>query len=639
MKRKLVIFLVFNFYNFFVFSQIKDLQKDSLSHIWGDYYFLNSSYEKSILKYQTTDDNLSIDRLRNLANSYILTDNLEEAVSIYEKITKSNKANVLDYYNYANLLPAGSDLAKEYREKAIKLPIIDKNNLDIESKVLPDEYVIENAKGNSEKGDHGLIFIDNKTESKVLFLSEQSNSKEIKTRSKKVNSKFPIYNFYEGNFNSETFLLEPTNSNLKNLNSKFQEGYGSYNPLNKTLYFTRSESRLDSNDSIQLNIYSTILDKRNKIKLILEKTDKYSNLHPSISSNNNRLYFSSNRPGGYGGMDIYYADLVDDKFSKPKNLGPDVNSEYNESFPYSYNDSILFYSSDKAGEGGKFNIYIATKVISNRWITKVLKNNVNSKSDDLSFGINQKLKIGFLSSDRKDGIGEDDIYAFKFNPRLAGVEDFYKYKFSDTLVVAKNSVLFNDLEFIHSIDPLQKLYKKTVKLKSLPKNGKVVFNENGTFLYKSEIDSIYKDSFTYVLKSELKNSEPIMVYLSTAKKQVNEIELKQFESVFFDFDKSDIISKYKERLDKVVEFLNKHPQVSLELSSYTDCRGSNSYNLRLSNRRNESVVNYIKNRVKNPERVSGKGYGEKGFINKGKCSKLSKTKHQENRRTDFKLKF
>tara|TARA_A100001015_G_scaffold305593_1_gene398555 strand:+ start:5109 stop:7028 length:1920 start_codon:yes stop_codon:yes gene_type:complete len=639
MKRKLVVFLVFNFYNFFVFSQIKDLQKDSLSHIWGDYYFLNSSYEKSILKYQTTDDNLSIDRLRNLANSYILTDNLEEAVSIYEKITKSNKANVLDYYNYANLLPAGSDLAKEYREKAIKLPIIDKNNLDIESKVLPDEYVIENAQGNSEKGDHGLIFIDNKTESKVLFLSEQSNSKEIKTRSKKVNSKFPIYNFYEGNFNSETFLLEPTNSNLKNLNSKFQEGYGSYNPLNKTLYFTRSDSRLDSNDSIQLNIYSTILDKRNKIKLILEKTDKYSNLHPSISSNNNRLYFSSNRPGGYGGMDIYYADLVDDKFSKPKNLGPDVNSEYNESFPYSYNDSILFYSSDKAGEGGKFNIYIATKVISNRWITNVLKDNVNSKSDDFSFGINQKLKIGFLSSDRKDGIGEDDIYAFKFNPRLAGVEDFYEYKFSDTLVVAKNSVLFNDLEFIHSIDPLQKLYKKTVKLKSLPKNGKVVFNENGTFLYKSEIDSIYKDSFTYVLKSELKYSEPIMVYLSTAKKQVNEIELKQFESVFFDFDKSHIISKYKQRLDKVVEFLNKHPQVSLELSSYTDCRGSNSYNLRLSNRRNASVVNYIKNRVKNPERVSGKGYGEKGFINKGKCSKLSKTEHQENRRTDFKLKF
>lgn len=639
MKKKLVVFLVFNFYNLFVFSQPKDLQKDSLSYVWGDYYFLNLDYKKSILEYKKGEGNLSIDRLRNLANSYILTNNLDEAIGIYEKITKSNIANVLDYYNYAKLLPSSSNLAKEYREKAIKLPIININNLDTESKVLPDEYVIKNSQGNSEKGDHGLIFIDNKIDSKVLFLSEQSNSKEIKTRSKKVKSKFPIYNFYEGNFNSETFLLERTNSKLKNLNSKFQEGYGSYNPLNKTLYFTRSESRLDSNDSIQLNIYSTILDKRNNIKLILEKTDKYSNLHPSISSKSNRLYFSSNRPGGYGGMDIYYVDLVDDKFSKPTNLGPDINSEYDESFPYLYNDSILFYSSDKANKGAKFNIYIAINVISNRWATDVLKDNINSKADDFSFGINQKSKIGFFSSDRKDGAGEDDIYAFKFNARLAGVEDFYEYKFSDTLVVAKNSVLFNDLEFIHSIDPLQKLYKKTVKLKSPPKNGTVVFNENGTFLYKSEIDSTYKDSFSYILKSELKSSEPIMVYLSSVEEQVNQIQLEQFESIFFDFDKSDILSKYKGKLDKVVEFLNKYPQVSLELSSYTDCRGSESYNLGLSNRRNKNVVNYIKNRVKNPKRVFGKGYGEKGLINKGNCSKVSKTMHQENRRTDFKLKI
>ena len=92
MKRKLVVFLVFNFYNFFVFSQIKDLQTDSLSYIWGDYYFLNSMFEKSILKYKTTEGNLSVDRLRNLANSYIITNNLLEAKGIYEKITKSEKA-------------------------------------------------------------------------------------------------------------------------------------------------------------------------------------------------------------------------------------------------------------------------------------------------------------------------------------------------------------------------------------------------------------------------------------------------------------------------------------------------------------------------------------------------------------------
>ena len=186
---------------------------------------------------------------------------------------------------------------------------------------------------------------------------------------------------------------------------------------------------------------------------------------------------------------------------------------------------------------------------------------------------------------------------------------------------------------------MQKLYKKTVILKSPPKSGNIVFNENGTFLYKSEIDSISKDSFSYVLKSELKNSEPITVHLRRLKKQVNEVELEQFESIFFDFDKSDILSKYKERLDKLIKFLNKHPQVSLELSSYTDCRGSDSYNLGLSNRRNKSVVNYIKSRIKNPERVSGKGYGEKNSLSKNSCFKTSETEHQKNRRTDFKLKF
>tara|TARA_B100000575_G_scaffold240497_1_gene203270 strand:+ start:247 stop:2166 length:1920 start_codon:yes stop_codon:yes gene_type:complete len=639
MKRKLVVFLVFNFYSLIVFSQTKDLQKDSLSFIWGDYYFLNSLHEKSIQKYKSIEDKLSIDRQRNLANSYILTNNLKGALDIYEKITNSNKASVQDYYNYANLLPAESNLGREYREKALKLPLASKKNLDINNKNLPDNYELKNLKGNTSKGDHGLIFIDNNINSKVLFLSEQSSSRNFKIRSKKVKSKFPIYNFYEGNFNSETFVIERIKSKLKNLNSKFQEGYGSYNALEKTLYFTRTESRLDSNDSIQLNIYSTILDKRNNIKQILEQTDKYSNLHPSINSKSNRLYFSSNRPGGYGGMDIYYVDLEGEKFSEPRNLGPDVNSKYNESFPYVYNDSILFYSSDKADNGGKFNIYIATKVTSNRWETESLKENINSNRDDFSFGINKKLKIGFFSSDRQDGIGEDDIYAFKFNPRLAGVEDFYEYKFSDTLIVAKNSVIFNDLELIHSIDPLQKLYKKTVTLKSLPKSGKVVFNENGTFLYKSEIDSIYKDSFSYMLKSELKNSGPITVHLRRVKDQVNKIKLEQFESIFFDFDKSDILLKYKERLDKVVEFLNKYPQVSLELSSYTDCRGSFSYNMKLSNRRNKSVVDYIKNKIKKPERVSGKGYGEKSSRGKISCYKLSEKEHQKNRRTDFKIKF
>ena len=136
MKIKLVVFLSFSFCNFLVFSQLKDSQTDSLNYTWGDYYFLNSMYAKSIQKYKSIEDNLSIDslsidHLRNLANSYVLINNLGEALDIYEKITKSNNANVLDYYNYANLLPKESKLAKEYREKATKLSIGSTNSVDV----------------------------------------------------------------------------------------------------------------------------------------------------------------------------------------------------------------------------------------------------------------------------------------------------------------------------------------------------------------------------------------------------------------------------------------------------------------------------------------------------------------------------
>ena len=115
--------------------------------------------------------------------------------------------------------------------------------------------------------------------------------------------------------------------------------------------------------------------------------------------------------------------------------------------------------------------------------------------------------------------------------------------------------------------------------------------------------------------------------------------MKQFEPIFFDLDKSDILLKYKVRLDQVVKFLNQYPQVRLELSSYTDCRGADSYNLELSNRRNKRVVDYIRKRVINPERVSGKGYGEKSSIGGDPCYKISETEHKKNRRTDFKLRF
>ena len=116
-----------------------------------------------------------------------MVNNLGEALDIYEKITKSNNANVLDYYNYANLLPKESKLAKEYREKATKLSIGSTNSVDVNNKNLPHEYDLKNLNVNTSKGDHGLIFIDNDIKNKVLFLSEQPSVGTSKQVLKKSN--------------------------------------------------------------------------------------------------------------------------------------------------------------------------------------------------------------------------------------------------------------------------------------------------------------------------------------------------------------------------------------------------------------------------------------------------------------------
>ena len=108
--------------------------------------------------------------------------------------------------------------------------------------------------------------------------------------------------------------------------------------------------------------------------------------------------------------------------------------------------------------------------------------------------------------------------------------------------------------------------------------------------------------------------------------------------IYYNFDKYDIRDDAKVELDKIVKIMNENPEVKIELGSHTDCRGSSSYNMRLSKKRAKSAANYIAERITNPERITSKGYGETIAVNDCKCSKCSKEEHQKNRRTEFIIK-
>jgi len=285
-------------------------------------------------------------------------------------------------------------------------------------------------------------------------------------------------------------------------------------------------------------------------------------------------------------------------------LGSDINTSEDEVFPFLYENNILFYSSRTTEK--RLSIMLAINRIENRWETKPLKQPFNLDGDNFSFSIAKKDKIGFLTSNRKGGKGDDDIYAFDFIANLKGEKDNYNFKRKDTLVVGFNSVLKNDLSVMLTEDPLIEIIPLEAKLIQETLKGDLNFNSNGSFWYVPDPDEKGKDSFTYQIIGPNSNSENIKVELIPDKTDFNGV----FRPIYYKYDKYNLETDYKSRLDSLVIQLNQYPDLNLEISSFADCRGASDYNLKLTVERNQTILNYIGSKISNPERVSTIAYGE-----------------------------
>ena len=589
---------------------------------WGDYYYLNQDYEKAINFFNRTKDNKTIGTQRNWALALEALGEKGKARIQYESVVNSVDAKVEDYYNFANLLADEVSLSNEYREKAFLLPWSSPNLFQNDSLLFKkrfdqeDVYDINSVLGNTEGSEFGMVILTEDNQSSVFYLSEQDQIKASAKVMKRIKTDYPVYNFYKADFDKTNFALSNKVELNTSINSLFQEGPGSYDPDTGYFYFTRSAAKLDQNKTVQLNLYKTRLSDLNQNKLPLAlplNLDGYSTIHPSLSSDGSRLYFASDRPGGFGGMDLYVVSIVNGTFSEPINLGSDINTEGDEVFPYSYNNRFLFFTSNGREGIGEMDIFLAENRIEKRWEVHILGKGINTTDDDFAFVLNQDLSLGHLSSNISGGKGADDLYAFEFSPKIKGIEDFYEYIPSDTLVVALNNILTNDELELEQQDPLQRLVEKEVEVARQPLYGQLQLNKNGSFFYKNNAPIQAKDSFAYRLLSSKGNSEEVWVHLS--RKKITEEELSPvltdtFSPIFYDLDQSTILDTYRDRLDKVVAVMKENPALEVEISSYTDCRSSSEYNLILSSRRTQSILNYVQKRISNPERIYGKGYGE-----------------------------
>ena len=312
--------------------------------------------------------------------------------------------------------------------------------------------------------------------------------------------------------------------------------------------------------------------------------------HPSLSVDGQTLYFVSDRPGGYGGNDIWKVEKLSDKWGEPENLGPDVNTPGNEMFPYIRDNGELYFSSNYWVGMGGYDIYKATKIATG-WQVENMKAPINSTGDDFSICFLPGKEEGMFASNRKGSLG-DDLYSFVLPPKIFRTEGEIVNTESDSRV-------------------------KDAYLRVIGTDGTnlKVRSEDGKFQYRMapETDYIFaafKEGFlnakTIISTAKLDDSKNFDI---TLRLTPTDAPIK-VENIHYEFGKWDLLPESVKALDSLVTVLELNPTIVIEIMSHTDFVGTTQFNSELSQKRAESVVKYLIEKGINPARLVAKGYGE-----------------------------
>ena len=411
------------------------------------------------------------------------------------------------------------------------------------------------------------------------------------------------------------------------------DAVATFTPDGKTVIFARSnEGTKKGRQNVDLFISRFRSGAWGEPQAIpLNKTDAWDST-PFLAPDGKTLYFASDRKGGQGGTDIYKATLDEaGKFSAPENLGAPINTSGNENFPAVDKDGVFYFASDGHPGLGKLDIY---KVTDNKVVN--LGTEINSTSDD--FGIYPlTAESGLFSSEREGGKGSDDIYFFRKNqPKL--VNFFVDVKVLEQLEGNAGTKPMNNIRVT-----LQDAQGKRIEDEMTNPAGNLSFalDTASTYSIIAERPGYFaaRQAITTVGKTPAQASltKPLTDIRLAATLTLSKIVKNKpivVENIYYDLDKADIRPDAALELDKLVQTLVDNPKITIELSSHTDVRGKDAYNLDLSDRRAKSAVAYIISKGIEPTRVTAKGYGETQLIVK---NATTEEQHQRNRRTEFKV--
>lgn len=430
-------------------------------------------------------------------------------------------------------------------------------------------------------------------------------------------------------------LPDPFNS------SEFHVGPISTNAKGDVLFITRTYTGKDGErfkafgskwkkQNLELKIYRKIGTDWKEEDFPYNNVKEYSLGHAALSRDGNTLYYASDMPGGQGGVDIWYSELAaDGSWGRPHNAGSQVNTAGDEMFPSLFGDKLYFSSNGHTGMGG-LDIFQAIGE-KGKFSTPInLGYPLNSPSDDFAFvQVSEGLQgtKGYLSSNRTGGAGSDDIYSYMYTkPKITIIlEGLTKDRSTGAVLTGTSVSLREQGDRIVAKDITDG--EGMVRFQIEPNTSYKMLGEKKGYLS----DSLHIAGIQATRDTVLHYTLLLQPVFPKGTKFV-------LENIYYDFDKHNIRSDAAKILDKLVATLRDNPTLRIELSSHTDSRGSDSYNMKLSQRRAQSAIDYIVSRGISRDRLVAKGYGETRLVNK--CSNgvhCTPAEHQANRRTEVEV--
>ena len=565
----------------------------------GEYHDAAEQFKKAYTKTPTKERQLRGQRALKMAHCYRHISSTQKAISAYRNALRYNVASLDDRLDYARLLLKNGEYKRALTEFELlndSMPnnVLVRNGL-LSAKMAPkwkeqgSDYTVKKmTEFNSRRADYCPVLAGDQWD-RLYFSSTRNDA--LGDELSGITGAKPGDIFFSDKDDKGKWSKPQTIES--GLNTEYDEGACCLSPDGSTMYLTQCLSDASYPRFAQIVTAQRSDASWGKTTPLLITNDTLSSYaHPAVSPDGEWLYFVSDMPGGKGGLDIWRMRLTANGPVGVENLGEPINTPGDEMFPTFRPNGDFYFSSDGHPGFGGLDIFIATVGEDGKYHLSHPGYPLNSQGDDFGMTFQGQLNQGFFSSNRGDGRGWDHIYSF-YNPEIVQTirgwiyeQDGYELTAGEARIVGTDGTnlrlgVRGDGSFDYVVKPGVDYI--------------ILAMCDGFLNHKEEIhvDSV-KESKVYDLQFPLASiSAPVLI-----------------DNIFYAFDKATLLPESKNALDSLILMLNENPNITIELSAHTDYRGAEDYNKKLSQKRAESVVNYLINHGIAADRLTAVGYGE-----------------------------